>query len=118
MPEKWNVEQAVLSSTIVRRLHKLASVGKIASNAEWNDLHKIVSSHLSNFYEKLKKHKELTEKELNVCLLIRLRFLPSEVSILLGLTSQRISNIRNSINLKLFDEKGTKSLDGNIRGMK
>jgi len=118
MPEKWNVEQAVLSSTIVHRLHKLASVGKIASNAEWDDLHKIVSSHLSNFYEKLKKHKELTEKELNVCLLIRLRFLPSEVSILLGLTSQRISNIRNSINLKLFDEKGTKSLDGNIRSMK
>jgi hypothetical protein len=117
-PEKWNIEQAVLSSDIVNQLHQLASVGKIASSVEWDDLRQLVSSHLSYFYDRLQKKQNLTEKEFNVCLLIRLRFLPSEVSILLGLTSQRISNIRNGINQKLFNEKGAKTLDGNIRSMK
>lgn len=116
-PDLWNVEQAVLYSNIVCQLHQLASKGKMATSVEWNNLHQIVFSHLSAFYERLQKGQELTEKEINVCIMIRLRFLPSEASILLGLTRQRISNIRNSINMKLFKERGAKTLDINIRDM-
>ena len=60
----------------------------------------------------------LTEKEVNVCILIKLRFIPTEIATLLDLTRQRVSNIRRSINHKLFRKEVAKTLDSNIRRLK
>ena len=114
-PEKWNIEQALLDSRIIHHFHQSASKAQMATCAEWNDLKDIVSEYLPDFYQRITTHKELTDKELLVCMLSKLRFIPSEMVVLLGLTSQRITNIRNSINIKLFKEKGAQGLEANLR---
>lgn len=115
-PEQWDIEHALLNSKMVCHLHQLASKAKLVTNAELEDLRKIVSEHLPDFYHQITSaDTNLTDKEIIVSILCRLRFIPSEMTVLLGLTPQRITNIRSSINMKLFHEKSAQSLESNLR---
>lgn len=117
-PEKWELEDAILNSSIVKSMHSLASRGKTTTDAQWTDFENLIFSQLHLFYEKIcDSNIHLTENEKRVCMLIRLRFIPSEQAVLLNLSNQRITNIRTSINKKLFNEKGTKMIDAKIRKM-
>lgn len=60
------------------------------------------------------KDNNLTYRETRVCMLIKLRFIPSEIRVLLNLSSQQATNTRSSINKKLFGKESAKSLDCNI----
>lgn len=118
-PEMWDIEDALLNSAIVKSMHSLACRGKAITDVQWEDFENLVSSKLNTFYIYISDSTlGLTEIEKNICMLIRLRFIPSELAVLLDLSKQRITNIRTAINMKLFKEKGTKSLDSNIRRIK
>ncbi|MBQ7419194.1 MAG: hypothetical protein IJV17_00475 [Prevotella sp.] len=117
-PDAWDVEQALLDSNIVNHLHQLASRGRKASNAEWEDLRQVIENHLPDFYQQITHPANITDKEVFVCILSKLRFIPSEMAVLLDLSSQRITNIRGNINLKLFKAKGAQTLDDNLRKIK
>ena len=114
-PEKWNIEQALLDSHIISHLHQSAGRAQMATNSELNDLKEVVSQYLPDFYCAITAQHHLTDKEVLVCMLSKLRFIPSEMVVLLGLTSQRITNIRSNINAKLFNEMGAQGLESNLR---
>ena len=116
LPTEWGIEDALLNNSIVKNLHQRAAIGKPSTDIQWNDLNRIVSEYLPYFYERINlSKKNLTDVEKQVCILIKLRFIPSEISTLLSHTPQNITNIRTRINKKLFEEGGTKTLDSNIR---
>ena len=46
--KKWDAEQAMLHSTIVTHLHKIASRAVKASELEWKDLNCFVLNRMSN----------------------------------------------------------------------
>ena len=52
------------------------------------------------------KTASLSEDEYMVCLLVRFNFIPSEISILLNLSSQTVTNIRTRLLKKLFGKMG------------
>ncbi len=115
-PEKWDIESTVLASSIVERFHMLASKITVPSEDEWEVLQKLLQDNLPSFYEHINDERHsLTDNEKKASMLIRLRFIPSEIVVLLGLSKQRISNIRRDINRKLFHAEGTKMLDAHIR---
>ncbi len=117
--EVWNLELFVSSSTIVKRMHELAYKAKQPSEVEWDDLRQLLCKHLPSFYKLIKDDKYgLSNQEQNVAMLIRLRFIPTELIALLNLSKQRVTNIRSDINHKLFHEKGTKDLDANLMRIK
>jgi len=114
-PESWDIEHSLINSPIIERLHELANKGKYASSIEWEDLTSTISKSMPSFYNFIsQENAHLTEKEIYLCILIRLRFIRSEYPILLNLTTQRITNMRADINAKLFNQKGVKGLDANI----
>ena len=118
-PEMWDIEDALLNSAIVKSMHSLASRGKAITDVQWEDFENLVSSKLNTFYIHINDSTlGLTDIEKKISMLIRLRFIPSELAVLLDLSKQRITNIRTAINMKLFKEKGTKSLDANIRKLR
>ena len=118
-PEIWNLELFVSSSTIVKRMHELAYKAKQPSEVEWDDLRQLLCKHLPSFYKLIKDDKYgLSNQEQNVAMLIRLRFIPTELIALLNISKQRVTNIRSDINHKLFHEKGTKDLDANLMRIK
>ena len=118
-PADWGLERSLLEGDIVKELRRLAAHAKTPTDLQWQALHTTVSEHLPEFYEEVTKSQHhLTEKEINVCILIKLRFIPTEIATLLDLTKQRISNMRRNINHKLFHEEVAKTLDSNIRRLK
>lgn len=117
-PESWNIEQAILSSPIIKHLHKLAQKGQAPSDKDWKALHDFTNNSFPDFSDNINKENIcLTDKEKIVCILTKLRFIPTEIAVMLDTTKQNITNIRGSINRKLFNANGTKSFDFNIRNM-
>ena len=118
-PADWGLERSLLEGDIVKELRQLAAHVQTPTDQQWQSLHATVSKHLPDFFSEITKTQHhLTEKEINVCILIKLRFIPTEIATLLDLTKQRVSNMRRSINHKLFREEVAKTLDSNIRRLK
>ena len=114
--EEWDAEKYLLNCDMIKHLHNLTCKGTCATDAEFRKLTELTSHHLSTFYDYITAPKHsLSEREIIVCILIKLRFTPSEIAVLLECSKQVISNIRTNINHKLFYQEGTKSLDYNLR---
>ena len=114
--EEWDAEKYLLNCDMIKHLHNLTCKGACATDTEFGRLIELTSHHLSTFHDYITAPKHsLSEREIIVCILIKLRFTPSEIAVLLECSKQVISNIRTNINHKLFYQEGTKSLDYNLR---
>lgn len=108
-------ERSMAMHPSVAKARLLASRGQRLTVTEWQDIMGALELYLKDFYDNLLKEQEkLTEPEFKVCVMSRLHFVPSEVSTLLGLSQQRISNIRSTANLKLFQSRGASGFDEKI----
>ena len=115
---KWDAEQYMLHCDIVNELHGLAERGMSASVTNWSALTGLTSQHLATFHQHLSAPQyALSEREIIVSILIKLRFTPSEMAILFDCSKQIITNTRTSINHKLFHQEGTKTLDYNLKSL-
>ena len=113
--EVWNMEQQLVKHSVVQQLHRHSITLTEPTASEWADLDNTVNHLSPHFYQVVNDPQwQLTDREIKVCMLIRLHFIPSQIAILLNISKQRITNIRTQINLKMFKEKGTKHLDKNI----
>ena len=107
-PAKWNLESGLLESDIVTLLHKQAKTGRSVGEQEWAELRKMVNSHLPHFIDNLSLFDyQLNHRETLVCILIRLRFIPSEIAVLLDMSAQSLSNLRVRLLWKIYRIKGT-----------
>lgn len=98
------------------KLHTLAAKGHEATENELAKVSMLVKNELTSFHATINapEHK-LNEREIYVCVLIRLCFIPSEIAVLLNLSLQSITNIRSRINKKLFNQDGTRQLDTRLK---
>ena len=118
MIEHWDIEQAMLNSSVVKQLHHSASIVQKPSEVQWKELRDFIEKKLPDFFLQLNsKAVMLSPREVLVGILIRLQFSQGELSALFGVSKQRINNIKSSINGKLFHEKGASTLDTNIMKM-
>lgn len=116
--QTWNIERELLNSDIAQRLHKLASTGQEAEADDRKELDNLISGHDPRLRVLLLKHSELSATERHVAELIRLRFQPSEIAVLLDLSPQRVTNTRSRLLQRLFNTKGgAKNFDSRIRGL-
>jgi len=112
---RWDSSQAMLHDAIVIRLHKMASTACKASVEEWQSLNKFALYNMGTFLDRICDEKaNLTEKEIQVCILSRLQFISSEIAVLLDLSKQRITNIKANANKKLFNMAGAHTFNTNI----
>ncbi len=112
-------ERTLRNSEVVVKLHLLAAKGDAATEQELSAVIALTKNILPDFYNiiTLPKYK-LKEREIKVCAMIRLNFIPSEIAVLLNISLQRITNIRSCINMKLFKKSGTKELDSRLKMLK
>ena len=88
------------------------------SSSEWGDLESTIKKLMGEFYSKMETYKpQLTDQEFKVCMLIRLKFSSTDISNLLGISQQRVTNIKSNINAKLFHQRGSRSLNANISSL-
>lgn len=117
--EQWDNERVILGCEVVKHLRTLASQGKKATDDEQKSLYVIAQYGFPKFYATIKKDVYgLTELEIQICMLIRFRFIPSEIAVLTDHSSQRITNIKSTINKKIFGKQGAKTLEANLLSLK
>ena len=104
-PEKWNIENMLLNADAVISLHRIASKGQTANEVNWYQLNQLISERDKNLAISLNNLK-LSEREEHVIMLIRLRFIPSEISVLMNISAQSVTNMRQRLMLKIFGDKG------------
>ena len=103
-------------ASIVNELFEQVRLAKPASLKQLASLREYLEASQPHFVSVVfDKSKCLTYQEEHVCLLIREGFAPSDVANLLGLSKQRITDLRATINQKLFNEHGTRFLDERLK---
>lgn len=117
-PKGWNDDSQLLNSDLVFHLHALAAKGESVDSSSWQQLNDLFDAYLPHFLSTVNGRSRISQREQAVCELIRLRFIPSEIAVLLMSTPQVISNLRAHLLLKIFGEKGgAKRFDERIREM-
>lgn len=117
--EQWNNERTILQCDLVHHLHSLSAQGKVATPDELDGLVAIAQNVFPKFYQTIiDDTKGLSYREIITCILIRFKFIPSEIAVLTNNSYQQITNLKSTINKKLFDKKGAKTLDSNLMSLK
>lgn len=105
-PENWALTDTLLNAETVLRLHHSAARGRLATAEDWQAVYELMSEQQSAFIHTLDSAGQLSHKERNICVLIRLRFIPSEIAALTASSSQSVTNIRVRLLNKLFNKTG------------
>lgn len=117
-PDQWNMEETLMDAEIVIHLHSLAARGKEATSTDWHELRQILHHLHPAFFTKLLSKGNINTKEMNICMLIRLRFIPSEISVLTDSSPQSITNMRVRLLSKIFHQTGgARQFDELIRSL-
>ena len=117
--EQWNNERTILQCDLVHHLHSLSAQGKVATQDELDGLVTIAQNVFQKFHQTITDPtKRLSNREIITCILIRFKFIPSEIAVLTNNSYQQITNLKSTINKKLFDKKGAKTLDSNLMSLK
>lgn len=106
---EWNVELLLLNSAIVERLHRKAAKGEIATTDDWNELHKACNHFMPRFMEAISSFEYKPKlRETNICLLVKLHFVPAEQCLLMDV--KKTTYIRSRLYKKWHHKKGSSSL--------
>lgn len=117
--QSWNIERDLLNSELVSRLHGLAAKGNKMDAEMQRDVDELISDHDPRLTSLLHRNNDLSAADRHVVQLIRLRFQPSEIAVLMDLSPQRVTNARSRLLQRIFNEKGgAKEFDKRIRDLK
>ena len=117
--ETSEAERKIYDSPMVAQFHNLAKHIKRPTPNEWRKMEESMQVLMPGFMNFLSEHQsELTPQESHIMLLIKLQFITSEIYALMNLKAQRLTNIRSAINKKLFQMKGSPSLEQNINNIR
>lgn len=117
-PEQWDMEDRLISDDRVYALHRRVSAGRLAEPQDWSALHQLINRYDGNLCALFAHHSNLSPNEINVIILTRLRFIPTEIAVLTGLSSQSVTNTRARLLQKIFGVRGgAKDFDDRIRSI-
>lgn len=99
-------EEAYVNSEICQTLRRKAQDGESVKSDEWNEFELAVKTISPDFYSKFYSLRKVSDLEYRVCLLIRARFTPADMAILLCKSRSSITSIRSRLYEKVFGKKG------------
>ena len=115
-PVDLSLMDTLLNDETVRYFHRLADRGKAPDDESWKDLYDLMNRILPDFLGIVNRNGMLSERDIRICMLIKLRFIPTEIATLIGESPQTITNRRARLLGKVFGEKGgAKDFDARIQ---
>ena len=116
-PENWRLSSRITHSRIYNVMCNLAAANMEATSKEWDELSEVMKAEDVDFINKLKNvSPELSLRDFRICCLVRLRFIPSQMYVLLNISPQALTNARVRMLKKVFNkEGGAKEFDLLIR---
>ena len=111
--DKVEVENRIFNAPITDKLHALAvkSIEK-PSLQDWHALREMMEKEIPSFHAVLNQGEPLQQDEYDMCVLIRLRFRPTDIAKLLGISKANVTTKRSRMLKKITGKEGTaKDLD-------
>ena len=102
-------KELISNRAIVIKFKQLVEYKKNATDNQWKTLENVFYYFHPQFRKTLEKNKALNENEFRVCMLVWLHFTPSQLTVLMGMSSSNVSNIRKRMASKIFGEEMTTS---------
>jgi len=105
-------DTAMFQTVIYQRFKEKAAswnkTPKLTSN-DWHVLHTEFQHHFPRLYKKF-TYCKLTDKQIDIAMLVRLRFSSGDIQRIMDMEKQAVSNHKNRISQKLFDLDSSKKL--------
>ena len=107
-PDQWADVGDLLNSRLYLEFHQAAAQAKGMPTGKWQQLRKLVNARMPHFIEALSSLRYAPDlQETQLILLLKLRFLPSEISVLLSMTSYGLSKKRRRLLKLMFNIDGS-----------
>ncbi|MCQ2112534.1 MAG: tetratricopeptide repeat protein [Bacteroidaceae bacterium] len=109
-------DNSMLETDIVRKFTKLKQSqnwSKVPDSEDWEDLEAIVKQYKPQFHQ-LAISNSLSDREMRVCLLQYIGYGTNDCANALDTTEQNITNVKYSVNSKLFNDGSAKTLKSNM----
>ena len=100
---------AIETAEIVALFRKTLSNDSNPSDNDWEQLDKYINQQFPGFKNVLYKLAKLSEIEYQVCLLLKAKFTPTEITKLVNLSKSGLGNARKRLFVKAFKTEGTAS---------
>lgn len=109
---------ALLQCDTVSSFREMSSAKRGVSSPtekDWHDLEELFSQYLPSFHSKIIHDDTISTQEARVCMLTRLGFSSGRIALLLGASSQRVTNAKSIANCKLFGTPNASTLYENLK---
>ena len=100
---------AIEASVVATRFHKALDENTNPTKEDWEQLDKYINQQFPGFKNVLYKLAKLSEIEYQVCLLLKAKFTPTEITKLVNLSKSGLGNARKRLFVKAFKTDGTAS---------
>lgn len=108
----------LLDENLVYWFHRKADAARQPDHNDWLEMKALFDRYQPGFLNVINNREALSERDVHICMLIKLRFQPSEIAALVGVSPQTITNSRTRLLGKIFGEKGgARDFDHRIRQM-
>lgn len=105
--ERNEALQTIMSHSFVQDLKLSTNRTQGLSVTEWKQLEALFAEHLPQFETALRKMVDISDFELQVCLLLKLGITPGRIAILTHHSASSISETRSRLFAKAFHKKGS-----------
>lgn len=106
-PENWRLPYRITHSRIYNVMYNLAAANMEATSKEWDELSEVLKAEDIDFIKNLKNiSPDLSLRDFRICCLVRLRFIPSQMYVLLNISPQALTNARVRMLKKVFKKDG------------
>ena len=116
-PEEWDLGDVLLQLPIVMKFHKIASTASVVSDDEWKELRSVAKQYMPNFMHTINHlDYKIDRRETDICILLRLRFIPTEICNIVNVKKNNLGNIRKRLLKSMFGIDGSsKQFDSYIQ---
>ena len=105
--KREQAETVIFSSDIYRRIQECLNAGRSLNYQDWGELTRLLNSIYTGFTEKLYSLYSMSEQELHVSLLIKMRLQPKDIALLTAHSKESIATTRSRLYSKVFGRKGS-----------
>ena len=107
MEQRPHDDGGIHSSEAYRRMKACLSDGRPMTDADWASLTETVDAGYAGFTDKLSSLSRMSEQEMRVSLLIKLRLQPKDIATLTAHSKESVASTRSRLYQKVFGKKGS-----------
>ena len=97
----------LLSTPIYQRIQQYLNEGRSMQATDWAELTDAVNNNYNGFCDKLYSLYHMSNQDLHVSMLIKIRIQPKDIATLTAHSKESIASTRSRLYKKIFDKKGS-----------